>query len=131
MHTNSEFSENTPLCSWQGLFAPWQYVLRSEDFKPPLSCVYATLCWSDTDFQQSTAPLTSLTEDEVMIQQTVQKFAREVIGPKVSEMDRNGVMCPEIIEKCFEQGFMGIEVSEDLGGAGTLFSWVETLGLQW
>lgn len=88
--------------------------------------MYATLVGHTLTFNQSTGPLTSLTEDEVMIQHTVQKFAREVIGPKVSEMDRTGVMCPEIIEKCFEQGFMGIEVSEDLGGAGTLFS-METL----
>lgn len=59
-----------------------------------------------------------MSEDEVMIQHTVQKFAREVIAPKVSEMDRNGVMCPDLIQKCFEQGFMGIEVPESLGGAG-------------
>lgn len=63
-----------------------------------------------------------------MIQQTVQKFAREVIAPKVSKMDRDGYMCPELIKMCFEQGFMGIEVTEDLGGAGMLefelFGWL-------
>ena len=56
-----------------------------------------------------------------MIQQTVCKFAREVIGPKVSQMDKEAKMCPEIIQQCFEQGLMGIEVSHELGGAGLKF----------
>eukprot|EP01126_Amoeba_proteus_P049003 TRINITY_DN56_c0_g1_i12.p1 TRINITY_DN56_c0_g1~~TRINITY_DN56_c0_g1_i12.p1 ORF type:complete len:372 (-),score=85.31 TRINITY_DN56_c0_g1_i12:139-1254(-) len=56
-----------------------------------------------------------------MIQNTVQKFAREMIGPKVAQMDREGKMCPELIKQCFEHGLMGIEISPEFGGAGMKF----------
>eukprot|EP01127_Copromyxa_protea_P002741 TRINITY_DN126_c0_g1_i4.p1 TRINITY_DN126_c0_g1~~TRINITY_DN126_c0_g1_i4.p1 ORF type:complete len:352 (-),score=104.85 TRINITY_DN126_c0_g1_i4:37-1092(-) len=36
-------------------------------------------------------------------------------------MDKKGIMCPDLIKQCFEQGYMGIEVSDELGGAGLKF----------
>lgn len=52
----------------------------------------------------------------------VSKFAQDVILPKVREMDENEQMDPAIVEQCFEQGLMGIEVPEEFGGAGMNFT---------
>ncbi|KAL9066138.1 MAG: hypothetical protein Q9157_007238, partial [Trypethelium eluteriae] len=52
----------------------------------------------------------------------VSKFASEVILPKSREMDEAEKMDPEIIEQCFEQGLMGIEIPEEYGGAGMNFT---------
>ncbi|KAI9703506.1 MAG: hypothetical protein M1820_005810 [Bogoriella megaspora] len=52
----------------------------------------------------------------------VSKFASEVILPRVREMDESEKMDPEIIEQCFEQGLMGIEIPEEYGGAGMNFT---------
>eukprot|EP01126_Amoeba_proteus_P049001 TRINITY_DN56_c0_g1_i1.p1 TRINITY_DN56_c0_g1~~TRINITY_DN56_c0_g1_i1.p1 ORF type:complete len:424 (-),score=70.55 TRINITY_DN56_c0_g1_i1:457-1728(-) len=76
---------------------------------------------SPTLSHQCRPALTTLAEDELMIQNTVQKFAREMIGPKVAQMDREGKMCPELIKQCFEHGLMGIEISPEFGGAGMKF----------
>ena len=35
---------------------------------------------------------------------SVRRFAVDVVGPKVREMDENERMDPEIIKACFEQG---------------------------
>lgn len=52
----------------------------------------------------------------------VSKFAADVILPRVREMDEAEKMDPTIIEQCFEQGLMGIEVPEEYGGAGMNFT---------
>jgi len=52
----------------------------------------------------------------------VSKFASEMIAPKSREMDEKEEMNPEIIEQCFEQGLMGIEIPEEFGGAGMNFT---------
>lgn len=57
-----------------------------------------------------------------MMAQSVAKFASEVIQPKVREMDEAEVMDPTIIEQCFEQGLMGIEIPEEYGGSGMNFT---------
>ena len=44
--------------------------------------------------------------------ESVQKFANDVILPKARDMDENEQMDPTIIEQCFEQGLMGIEIPE-------------------
>ena len=56
--------------------------------------------------------LTMLTESETMMRDAARKFAREVVAPKVKEMDEHGKLDPEIIQACFDMGFMGIEVPE-------------------
>lgn len=53
---------------------------------------------------------------------SVSKFANETILPKVRDMDEAEKMAPEIIEQCFEQGLMGIEIPEKYGGAGMNFT---------
>ncbi|MBV70653.1 MAG: acyl-CoA dehydrogenase [Myxococcales bacterium] len=66
-------------------------------------------------------PLTILTEDETMFQDAVYQYAREQIGPKVSEMDEAGKIDGDIIPGLFQLGLMGVEVPENLGGAGGSF----------
>jgi butyryl-CoA dehydrogenase/short/branched chain acyl-CoA dehydrogenase len=68
-----------------------------------------------------TAPLTALSEDERLFQQTVRKFAREEIRPHVRSMDEAGVFRKEIIKQFFDLGLMGIEIPEEFGGQGGTF----------
>ncbi|MCC6927873.1 MAG: acyl-CoA dehydrogenase [Gemmatimonadaceae bacterium] len=65
-----------------------------------------------------TAPLTTLSEDEVLFRDAVAAFANDEVRPLVSEMERNGKVDPSIVAKVFELGLMGIEVDEAHGGAG-------------
>src|SRR5215210_4149270 len=67
------------------------------------------------------APLTVLSEEEQMFQQSVRDFAVEKIRPLVHEMDHAATMSPELIKNFFELGIMGIEVPEEFGGAGSSF----------
>jgi short/branched chain acyl-CoA dehydrogenase len=67
------------------------------------------------------APLTILSEEEQMFQQSVREFAIERIRPLVHDMDRDAKMSPELIASFFELGIMGIEVPEQYGGAGSTF----------
>jgi short/branched chain acyl-CoA dehydrogenase len=53
---------------------------------------------------------------------SVSKFANDVIGPKVREMDENEAMDPAVVEQLFEQGLMGVEIPEEFGGAGMNFT---------
>ena len=71
-----------------------------------------------------TAPpaLTTLSEEEQLFRQTVREFAETEVQPHVMEMDEAARFRPELIEKFFELGLMGIEVPEALGGAaGSIF----------
>ena len=66
-------------------------------------------------------PLTTLSDEEQLFVSSLGEFAAKEIGPHVAEMDRNGVFKPDLIRRFFEQGFMGIEVPEALGGSGGTF----------
>ena len=66
-------------------------------------------------------PLTTLSEEEQLFVSSLGEFAANEIGPHVAEMDRSGVFKPNLIRRFFEQGFMGIEVPEALGGSGGTF----------
>lgn len=67
-------------------------------------------------------PITHFSETESMMAEQVSKFANSSILPKVREMDENETMDPAIIEQCFENGLMGIEIPEKYGGAGMNFT---------
>src|SRR2546421_13063636 len=70
----------------------------------------------------SAAPLTQLSEEEKMFQNTVRRFARERIGPHVREMDEAGVFRKDLIREMFDLGLMAIEIPEEYGGqAGSFF----------
>lgn len=66
-------------------------------------------------------PLSNLTPEEQLLQDTVRKFARNKIAPLVREMDEAQKMSPAIISKLFELGLMGIEIPEEYGGVGGSF----------
>ncbi|KAJ7593462.1 acyl-CoA oxidase [Mycena floridula] len=68
------------------------------------------------------AALGTFTDEEQMIQETVQRFAVDVVQPKVREMDENEQMDPAIIKGLFDQGLMGIEISADHGGSESSFT---------
>jgi alkylation response protein AidB-like acyl-CoA dehydrogenase len=65
--------------------------------------------------------LTVLNEDEKMFQGEIARFAQQVIKPKVLHMDETETMDPGLIKQLFETGLMGIELPEQLGGAGGSF----------
>ncbi|ROT42918.1 acyl-CoA dehydrogenase [Sodiomyces alkalinus F11] len=67
-------------------------------------------------------PITHFSELESAMAETVNKFANDVIGPKVREMDEAEKMDPAVVEQLFEQGLMGIEIPEEYGGAGANFT---------
>ena len=66
-------------------------------------------------------PLSSLTEEETMLRDTVRQFAQQEIAPRVREMDEAQKLDPGILRQLFELGLMAIEAPLDLGGAGASF----------
>ena len=66
-------------------------------------------------------PLTALSEEEKLFRASVREFAEAEIKPYVREMDEKQKIRPEIIQKCFELGLMGIEPGEEYGGSGGSF----------
>jgi alkylation response protein AidB-like acyl-CoA dehydrogenase len=66
-------------------------------------------------------PLTELSEDERLFQSSIRRFAAEVIGPQVRQMDEAQQYAPGLIGKLAELGLMGIEIPEEFGGAGGSF----------
>jgi len=71
--------------------------------------------------QRSPLPLTLLSEEEKMFQATIERFARERIGPHVRAMDEAGVFRKELLQEMFELGLMAIEIPEEHGGQGGNF----------
>jgi len=67
------------------------------------------------------APLTQLTEDEILFRDNVRQFADEAVRPHVKEMDEKGVFEHSLIEQFHQLGLMGIEVPEEYGGGGGTF----------
>jgi len=68
------------------------------------------------------SPLTLLSEEEHLFYSTVLDFAQKTIAPLVRTMDDEQHFDPSILRHLFELGLMGIEVSEEHGGAaGTFF----------
>src|SRR3989475_914081 len=67
------------------------------------------------------APLTSLTEDEVLFRDNIRQFADEKVRPLVKEMDDKGVFDKDLIHDFFQLGLMGIEIPEQYGGGGGKF----------
>ena len=77
----------------------------------------------DIDISELTpTPISLFSETETMMADSVSKFAREQIEPKVREMDEAESMDPAIVEQLFEQGLMGIEIPEEYGGSGMNFT---------
>jgi alkylation response protein AidB-like acyl-CoA dehydrogenase len=67
------------------------------------------------------APLTTLTEDEILFRDNLRQFAEERVRPLAREMDEKGVFDKDLIHQFFQLGLMGIEVPEQYGGGGGKF----------
>ncbi len=78
----------------------------------------------DPGLTTSTAarPLTVCDEDEQLFRETVRRFARQEIGPRVRAMDEGSKFDPGLLRQCFELGLMGIEIPEEYGGPGGTFT---------
>ncbi len=63
-------------------------------------------------------PSLTLSEEHRMLQQAARDFAQNEIQPVAAEFDESGKFPLETVKKMGQMGFMGIEVSEQYGGAG-------------
>jgi alkylation response protein AidB-like acyl-CoA dehydrogenase len=71
-----------------------------------------------------TAPrpaLTSLSEDEQLFRDAVREFAESELADRAIRMDEAAEMDADLLPLLFEMGLMGIEIPEELGGAGSTF----------
>ena len=59
-----------------------------------------------------------LNEEQKMIRDAARDFAQNEIVPIAAEFDESGEFPQKTIQKMGEMGFMGIEISEEYGGAG-------------
>ena len=59
-----------------------------------------------------------LTEQQVLLRNTVREFAEGEVAPLAEELDRESRFPYEIVAKLGELGLMGMPVPEELGGAG-------------
>jgi butyryl-CoA dehydrogenase/short/branched chain acyl-CoA dehydrogenase len=67
------------------------------------------------------APITTLTEDEILFRDNVRQFADDKIRPLAKEMDEKAVFDHSLIDQFFQLGLMGIEIPEQYGGPGGKF----------
>jgi alkylation response protein AidB-like acyl-CoA dehydrogenase len=70
---------------------------------------------------ETVPPLTQLTEDEIILRDSVRDFADAQIRPLVREMDEHAKIPRTLVDALFDLGVMGIEVPESYGGAGGRF----------
>ncbi|GJQ69140.1 hypothetical protein Trydic_g6297 [Trypoxylus dichotomus] len=66
-------------------------------------------------------PITDLTEDELMMKETVARLAKEQIAPYVREMEAAGSLKQSVVDMLFDNGLMGVCVDPQYGGAGASF----------
>jgi alkylation response protein AidB-like acyl-CoA dehydrogenase len=65
--------------------------------------------------------LTTLTQDEQLLRNSVYEFADREIRPLVREMDEHAKMPRHLIDQLYDLGVMGIEIPDEHGGAGGTF----------
>ncbi|MGE5796840.1 MAG: acyl-CoA dehydrogenase family protein, partial [Ignavibacteria bacterium] len=70
-----------------------------------------------TDLSQKSF-LTDLTENEIIIRDTIRDFAEKNIRPFIMEHDESQKFPVEIIKKLGKLGFLGVLIPEEFGGAG-------------
>jgi len=58
------------------------------------------------------APLTTLTEDEILFRDSVRQFADDKIRPLAKEMDEKAVFDHALIDQFFQLGLLGIEIPD-------------------
>jgi alkylation response protein AidB-like acyl-CoA dehydrogenase len=70
------------------------------------------------DLRTAAPALTTLSDEETMFRDAVREFAGTEVRPHVQAMDEAAQFRPELIQRIFELGLMGVEVPEQYGGAG-------------
>src|SRR3989339_1694041 len=60
----------------------------------------------------------TLSEDQILLRDTVRRFAEEVIYPVAKELDEKEEFSKELTRKMAEMGFLGAFVPEEYGGSG-------------
>lgn len=65
--------------------------------------------------------LTCLSEEEILLRDTVFEFAQSRVAPLTKSMDDRAQLDSGLLEELFSMGLMGIEVDESYGGAGGSF----------
>ncbi len=73
------------------------------------------------DIEPIAAPLTQLSSDEQLFQNSIRRFARERLAPHVRSMDEAGKFRKDLLDEMFELGLMGIGIKEEYGGQGGTF----------
>ena len=71
-----------------------------------------------TSMLDARPPLTLLSEEEELFRAAVADLAESEVRPRVRAMEEAGKVDPELTAKFAELGLLGIEVGEELGGAG-------------
>jgi alkylation response protein AidB-like acyl-CoA dehydrogenase len=69
----------------------------------------------------STLALTTLSEDERLLRDSVYEFADREIRPSVRTMDEQAKMPRELIDALFHLGVMSVEIPQAYGGSGGTF----------
>jgi len=69
----------------------------------------------------ATPPLTQLTSEELLLQQTVRELAEQQLRPKVRSMDEAAHFDEGLLREFFRLGLMGIQIPEAYGGSGGSF----------
>jgi len=59
-----------------------------------------------------------LTEEQKLLQETVRRFAEEVVRPRAKEIDESGEFPRPFFDQAGELGLAGVSVPEEYGGAG-------------
>jgi short-chain 2-methylacyl-CoA dehydrogenase len=71
---------------------------------------------------QERPPITVFTQDEQMTRDAVKQWARDELRPVVRDMDNEGKLRPHVLQRLFEQGFMGMEIPTEFGGSELTFT---------
>lgn len=72
-------------------------------------------------FENLPRPLTTLTDEEALFQQSVREFAEQEIRPLAAEMDEESKFSQDLLQQLFDLGLMGIGIPEEYGGQGGTF----------
>src|SRR5580658_4941370 len=79
------------------------------------------MAYNQTMPDATPSPLTQLSEEETLFQNSVRRFARERLAPHARAMDEAGVFRTDLLQELFDLGLMAVEVPEEFGGQGCTF----------
>jgi alkylation response protein AidB-like acyl-CoA dehydrogenase len=60
----------------------------------------------------------TLTEEQLMVQQTARDFATREVAPRAKEMDKKGDWPADMVKRLADLGFMGMAIPDQYGGGG-------------